>query len=114
VVRAADSFIAPALVNVIGISCTTPIESEQWGPGNAGGGVIDCGPTRFDAVGVRVTADGAQPDATPVVARAGSGPLGSAVFELSLSSHALSEGSAPCVTTPNTGPAGYGADATAC
>lgn len=114
VVRAADSFIAPALVRVIGISCTTPIESEQWGPGNAGGGIIDCGPTRFDGVDVQVTADGAQPDAAPAVARAGSGPLGSAIFELSLSSHALSEGSAACVSSPNTGPAGYGADATAC
>ena len=114
VLRAAESFIAPALVSVIGISCTTPIESEEWGPGNAGGGIIDCGPTRFDGVDVQVTADGALPEAAPAVARAGSGPLGSAIFELSLSSHALSEGSAACVSSPNTGPAGYGADATAC
>lgn len=114
VVRAAESFIAPAFVGVVGISCTTLVESPQWGAGNAGGGVIDCGAMPLDGIDVSVTADAAQPAATPVAARSGSGPMGSAILALNLSTHGLSEGTPPCVADPGSGPPAFGADAIPC
>jgi len=78
------AFIAPSMVPGIAIACTTVAEAPGWGPGNAGGGVIDCGAMRLDGVDVAVTIDAGQPSPAPVAVRSGSRPVGSAIFELGL------------------------------
>lgn len=114
VIPAARAFIAPVALPGVGTACTAVGEIPGWGPGNAGGGLIDCGSTRLTGVDVSVTLDHADAPPTPTVEHSGTGPQGSVTFELGMASYSLQISSPFCVLAPNSGPPELGADRIPC
>jgi cysteine-rich repeat protein len=114
VIRAANAQIAPVSLPGLGTSCTAVGEIPGWGPGNAGGGFIDCGSTRLSGIDVTVTLDHADPQPTPVAEHRGMGPAGSVTFDLGMTNYTLTLAGGGCALTPGTGPPPFGPDAIPC
>ncbi|MBX3025817.1 hypothetical protein KF840_12995 [bacterium] len=114
VIPAAHAHLAPSMVPGLGLSCTVLGEIPGWGPGNAGGGLIDCGTARLDGIDAIVSVDASAADPTPATVRSGTGPVGSSAFELGVSSYALIDAAPSCVASPGTGPPSFGPDAIPC
>ncbi|MEO8605166.1 MAG: hypothetical protein ABI629_21540 [bacterium] len=82
VIRVDGSYLGLTQIAGIGASCTTVGDLSGWGPGNAGGGLIDCGSARVGDIDVSVSVDSTEPAPTPTVARSGGGTPGGAAFEI--------------------------------
>ena len=107
-------FFPLAVIPGIATSCTIAAEIPGWGEANAGGGLIDCGSSRLDGVDVQATLDSAAAQPALMVARSGTGAMGSVSFEIGLSSFSIFGNPPFCVASPGTGPPEYGPDKIPC